>query len=105
MDIRDQMPESCKNSFQTSDMNLESRSETMSVGSPWYFHTSLAKMTARSVAVFPSSLRGRKCAILVNLSMTTHNWLLSSNVGSSVMKSIAIDCQGAYGNSSGEDSP
>jgi len=59
-------------------------------------------MVAKSEVVF--SLSGMKCAILVNWSMITHSWLHSSERGSSVMKSIAIDCQGAYGSSSGEDS-
>jgi len=44
----------------------------MSVGSPWCFQTSLANVTARSAAVFPSFLRGIKCAIFVKRSMTTH---------------------------------
>jgi len=71
VDIRDRIPESCRNSFHTSDVNLESRSEITSVGSPWCLHTSLAKITTRPAAAFPSFFKGRKCAILVNRSIIT----------------------------------
>ena len=97
------MPESCRNSFHTSDVNRESLSDTMSAGRPWCYHTSWAKMIARSAAIFSRSRM--KYAILVNRSMITHSWLYPSEIGSSVMKSIAIDCHGAYGSSSREDSP
>jgi len=50
-------------------------------------------------------LRGRKCAMFVNRSITTHNWLHPSESGSSVMASIPMDCHGAYGSSRGEESP
>ena len=82
-----------KNSLHVSDVKLASQSDTMSVGSPWYFHTSLAKILARTAAVFSRS--GIKCAILVNRSMITHSWSHPSHMGSSMMKSIAIDCQDA----------
>jgi len=65
----------------------------MSVGSPWNLQISQANIFDKSAAVF--SFNGMKCAILVNLSMTTHNWSQPSDTGSSVMKSIAMDCQGA----------
>ena len=103
--MRDWISESRTNSFHTADVNRESLSDTMSAGSPWCFHTSLTKMIARSVAVFPLVFNGMKCAILVNRSMITHSWSYPSETGSSVMKSIAIDCYGTYGSSSGEDSP
>jgi len=96
------MPEICRNSFHTLDVNRESLSDTMSAGRPWCFHISRAKMTARSAVVFSRS--GLKCAILVNRTMITHSWSHPFEIGSSVMNSIAIDYHGAYGNSSGEDS-
>ena len=92
-------------SFQISEVKRESLSDTISVGRPWNFYISRANITAKSDAVFPSFRSGRKCAILVNRSMTTQSWSHPSDSGSSVMKSMAIDCQGAYGSSSGEDSP
>jgi len=105
VDIRDRMPEIHRNSFQTSEVNRESLSDTMSVGWPWCFHTSLANTTARSLAVFLFFIRGTKCAILVNRSTITQGWSHSSDSGSSVMKSIAIDCHGAYGSSRSEGRP
>jgi len=105
VDILGRMPDSHRNSCHISEVKRESQSEMMYEGSPWCFQTSRAKMTARSAAIFFSSLRGRKCAIFVNRSITTHNWLHPSESGSSVMKSIALDCQGAYGSSRGEESP
>jgi len=92
-----------RNSFHGSKVIRESRSDTMSVGNPWNFHTSRVNIFARSDAVFTRS--GMKCAILVNWSMTTHSWLRPSEGGKLVIKSIAIDCHGAYGSSNGEDSP
>jgi len=74
-------------------------------GEALHLHISRANTTAKSAAVFPSFRSGRKCAILVNRSMTTQSWSHPSDSGSSLMKSMAIDCQGAYGSSSGEDSP
>jgi len=70
---------------------------------PWYFNTFQGKMIARSAAVFSRS--GMKCAILVYRSMITYIWSHSSDVRSSVMKSIAIDCHGAYRSSKGDDRP
>ena len=99
------MSNSCRNSFHTSDVNLESRSDPISVGRPWNFHTSLAKAIAKSGAVLQVFGNGMKCAILVNRSTTTQSWSHSSDSSSSVMKSIAIDCHGAYGSSKGEVSP
>jgi len=99
------MPDSRRNSYQVSEVSWESQSETISVGSPWYFQTSRAKPTARSAAVlFPLS-RGRKCVIFMNQSITTHNWLHPSERGSSVMKSNAMDCHGVYGSSKGKERP
>ena len=103
MDIRGRIPRSCSSSFHVSDVNRESLSDTMSVGSPWKRHTSLANVLAKWAAVF--SFSGRKCAIFVKRSMITQSWSHSSDIGRSVIKSMAIDCQGAYGSSSGEDSP
>ena len=95
MDICGLIPEYRKNSCYTSEVNRESRSDTISVGSPWYFQISFANVTTRSAAVFPFFLRGMKCAIFVKRSMTTHNWTCSSDRGNSIMKSIATDCHGA----------
>ena len=105
IDILGRMPDSHRNSCQVSEVNRESRSETMSKSSLWYYQTSRVKKTARSAAVLVSFLRGRKCAIFVNRSITTHNWSHPSESGSSVMKSIAMDCQGAYSSSREEESP
>ena len=46
-----------------------------------------------------------KWAIFVNQTITTHNSVQSFDQGRSVMKSMAIDCHGAYGNSRGDSSP
>jgi len=99
------MSDSCRTSFYASDVNLESRSDTISVGRPWNFHTSLAKAIAKSGAVLRVFGNGMKCAILVNRSMTTQSWSHSSDSGSSIMKSIAFDCHGAYGSSKSDVSP
>jgi len=93
VDIRCRMLDNRRNSFQVTDVNLQSQSDTMSVGRPWCFHISLAKMTATSAVVF--SHRGIKCAILINRSMTTQSWSNPSDFGSSVTKSIVIDFHGA----------
>jgi len=105
VDILGQMPDSRRNSCHVSEVNCESRSQTMFEGSPWCFQISRAKVTARSAATFFSFPRGRKYTIFVNRSITTHNWSHPSKRGSSVMKSIAMDCHGAYGSSRGEESP
>ena len=55
---------------QNSPVHLESLFETISSGKPCCFQTSLRKDFATSDAV-AFSLRGMKCAILVNLSTTT----------------------------------
>ena len=93
VDIRGQLLSSPKNPLQVSKVNRESRSETISVGIPWCFHISRANMAIKTAAVF--SFSGTKWAILVNRSRTTHNSSHSFDSGRSVMKSIAIDCQGA----------
>ena len=94
-----------RNSFQIEDVNLESRSDTMSRGSPCSLHISLANLRARSAAVLVFSFRGMKWAILVNRSITTHSSVQPFDKGKSVMKSMAIDCHGAYGNSRGDRRP
>ena len=86
-------------------MNLESRSEMMSRGSPCSLHISLANLRARSAPVLAFSFRGLKWAILVNRSITTHSSMQQFYKGKSVMKSMAIDCHGAYGNSRGDRRP
>jgi len=71
IDILGLMLDSHRNSCHVSEVNRESQSETMSMGSLWCFHISRAKITAsRSTAVFFSFPRARKCAIFVNRSMT-----------------------------------
>ena len=104
VDIRGQIALSRRNSFQVSEVNHESRSETMLGGSPWCHYISRANTTAKSAAVFLFSGSGRKWAIFVNLSMMTHSWSYPTDFGSSVMKSIAIDCHRVYGNFKGKDS-
>jgi len=91
VDIRVRMPESLRNSFHTSEVKRESRSDTMSDGSPWCRQISHAKILARSLAVLPSFGRGRKCAILVYQSTITQSWSHPSEIGKSVIKSMAID--------------
>jgi len=86
-------------------VNWESQSDTISVGSVCCFHTSRANMIARSGAIVFSFSSRMKCAILVNRSMITQSWLQFIDSGSSTIKSIAINCHGAYGSSSMEDSP
>jgi len=93
VDIHGRIASSPRNSFQVSEVNRESRSDTMSVGDLWNLHTSRANIFVRSDADFSQS--GMKCAILVNLSMITQSWLHPSDSGNSVMKSMAIDCHGA----------
>ena len=94
-----------RNSFQVDDVNLESRSDTMSRGSPCSLHISLANLRARSAAVLAFSFRGMKWAILVNWSITTHSSVQPFDKGKPVMKSMAIDCHGANGNSRGDRRP
>ena len=65
VDIHGRLPEYLRNSFHVSDMKREFRSETISDRSPWSLQISRAKMIARSFAVFPSFVKGRKFAILV----------------------------------------
>jgi hypothetical protein len=94
-----------RNCFYSVDVNLESRSEMMSVRMLWNLQISLANILTRCSAFFWSLWSGMKCAILVNLSIMTHSWSQSSDKGRSVMKSIAMDVHGAYGSSSGERRP
>ena len=94
-----------RNSFQVDDVNLESRSETMSRGSPCSLHISLANLRPRSAAVLAFSFRGMKWAIVVNRLKTTHSSVQPFDKGKWVMKSMAIDCDGAYGNSRGDRRP
>ena len=94
-----------RNSFQVDDVNLESRSDMMSRGSPCSLHISLVNLRARSAAVLALSFRGMKWAILVNQSITTHSSMQPFDKGQSVMKSMDIDCHGAYGSSRGDIRP
>ena len=94
-----------RNSFQLDDVNLESRSDMMSRGSPCNLHISLVNLRARSAAVLAFSFRGMKWAIFVKRSITTHSSVQPFDRGRSVMKSMAIDCHGAYGNSRGDRRP
>ena len=93
------------NSFQVDNVNLVSRSDTMSRGSPCSLHISFTNLRARSAAVLALSFRGIKWDILVNLSITTHNSVQPFDKHKSVMKYMAIDCHGAYGNSRGDRRP
>ena len=105
MDIRGRIPMRLRNSFQVVDVNLESRSDTMSRSRPCSFHISLVKILAKSVAVFASSYRGMKWAILENRSIITHSSVQPFDKGKLVIKSMAIDCHGTYVNSRGDKSP
>ena len=105
MDMRGRIPVTDRKSFQVLDVNLESRSDTMSRGRPCRRQISLAKIRARSSAFFLSVSRGMKWAIFENWSITTHNSVQFFDRGRSVMKSKAIDYHGAYGSSRGDRSP
>ena len=87
------------------DVNLESRSDTMSWGRPCRRQISHAKIRSRSWAFFLSISRGMKWAIFENRSITTHNSVQLFDRGRSVMKSMAIHCHWAYGSFRGERSP
>ena len=103
--MRGRIPNIARNIVHVAEVNLESLSETMSLGRPWVLHISFANILAKSAAVlFPSS-SGMECAIFVNLSMIIHSSVCPSEFGKSVMKSILIDCQGACGSSSGDSRP
>src|SRR6266705_2818079 len=95
VDILGLIPKRARKTCQVEEVNLESRSETMSLGKPCNLHTSRAKILARSSAFFPSGANGMKCAILVNRSMTTQSSLHPEDRGRSVMKSMAMDSHGA----------
>ena len=86
-------------------MNLESQSDTTTRGRLCRHQISFAKIRARSSAFFLSVSRGMKWAIFENRSITTHNSVQLFDWGRSLMKSMAIDCHGAYGSSRGERSP
>ena len=105
VDIRGRIPVTDRKSFQVWDVNLESRSDTISRGRPCKRHISQANIRARSSAFFLSCSRGMKWAIFENRSITTHNSVHSFDHGRSVIKCMAIDCHGAYGSSRGEGSP
>ena len=105
VDIRGRIPVTDRKSFQVWDVNLESRSDTISRGRPCRRHISCVKIRARSSAFFLSYSRGMKWAIFENWSMTTHNSVQLFDRGRSVIKSMVIDCHGAYGSSRGERSP
>ena len=93
-----------RKSFQVLDVNLESRSDTISRGRRWRCQITHANIRARSVAVFLPSSSGMKWAIFENRSITTHSTVQPFDRGRSVMKSIAIDCHKEYGRSSRERS-
>ena len=103
--IRGQIPVTARKPFQVLDVNLESRSETMSRGRPWRRQISCANICARSSAVFLFFSSGMKWAIFENQSITTHNSVQSFDRARSVMTSMVIDWHGAYGSSRGERSP
>ena len=94
-----------RKSFQVWDVNLQSQSDTMSRGRPCRCHISRAKIRTRSSAFYLSCSRSIKWAIFENRSITTHNSVQLFDRCRSVIKSIAMDCHGAYGNSRGERSP
>ena len=103
--MRGRIPITDRKSFQVLDVNLESRSDTMSRGRPCRSQMSHAKIRARSSAFYLSISRGMKGAIFENRSITTHNSVKLFDRGRSVMKSMAIDCHGVYESSRGERSP
>ena len=88
-----------RNTLYVSEVNLESRSETMSRGRPWRRQISRAKILAKSSAFLPPGDSGMKCAILENRSTTTQSSVHIEDSGRSVIKSMAMDCHGAYGTS------
>ena len=96
-DMRGRIPVTDRKSFQILDVNLESRFDKMSQGRLCSRQISHVKICLRSLTFFLSTSRGMKCAIFQNWSMTTHNSVQLFNRGWSVLTSIAIDCQSAYG--------
>ena len=105
VDIRGWIPDTVRKSLQLLDVNLESRSDTMSRGRPWRRQILRANIRSRSSAVFLFYSSGVMWAIFENWSITTHNSLQSFDRGRSVMKSMAIDYHVAYGSSRGERRP
>ena len=77
----------------------------MSRGGPCHLYISLAKVLARSAAVFMFSYSGMKWAIFENRSIIYHSSVQPFDKGRSVMKSMPIDCHVAYGNSRGDRRP
>ena len=105
MDMRGRIPVMARKSFQVLDVNLESRSDTISLGRLRRHQIFRANIRARSSAVILSSSKGMKWAIFENRSITTHSSVQPFDLGNSVIKSMAIDCHGAYGSSRGDRSP
>ena len=103
--MRGRIPVTERKSFQVLDVNLESRSDTMTQGRPLRRQISRVNIRVRSSAVFLSSSNGIKWAIFENQSITTHSSVQPFDRGRSVMKSMAIDCHGGFGSSRGESSP
>ena len=105
VDIRGRIPVTDQKSFHVCDVNLESRLDMMSRSRPCRRHISQANIRARSSAFFLFCSRGMKWENFKNRSITTHNSVQLFDHGRSMIKSMAIDCHGAYGSSRGERSP
>lgn len=85
--------------YQVVGANLESLSEVISWGNPWILRISLANVLAKSTAVLELTESSTECVIFVNLS--SH----PPETGRSVIKSIEMNCQGAYRGLRGKGSP
>ena len=105
VDIQGRIPVKDRKSFQVLNVNVESRSDTISWGRLWRRQISRANMQARSSAVFLVSSSGMQWAILGYRSITTHHSVPSFDWGRSVIKSLVIDCHGVYGSSRWKRSP
>src|SRR5580704_16173073 len=86
------------------DVNWGPLSVTMSSGRPWFLNTYVRKSFAVPSAVI-SVVVGQKWAIFVNLSTQTRTVLKPADLGSSTMKSMDTEDQGAGGIGSGCSCP
>ena len=69
MDMASRVPNLDMSAFQNSDVNLESRSDTITRGIPWSF-TTVSKNRAAVSGALSVFFVGTKCTRLVNLSTT-----------------------------------
>jgi len=90
--------------FQKSEVNRDSQSDIIMLGSPWGLIICRRKWSARSSG-FMVPWQATKCPIFMRQSINTHNASFPLLVGSAVIKSIDIVSHGRCGSSSGFSSP